>query len=166
MMGSIRTIILAGLVLALGPLVGCRGAGSEDRVDLRIIFVYNADGDLGSRVEGLAKKVFAPDRYECRLCVLTHDLTGERDEWAEFLESLPYPKEFLHRDEWRRQHPSRSEPLPAIFLDDGDGSVRALITSMDFDGLEDLSALQGLLLRRLGPEMETSGHAGRDSGQM
>jgi hypothetical protein len=166
MRGSIRTIILAGLVLTLGPLAGCGGAGSEDRVDLRIIFVYNADGDLASRVEGLAKKVFAPDRYACRLCVLTHDLAGERDEWAEFLESLPYPKEFLHRDEWRQQHPSRSEPLPAIFLDDGDGSIHTLITSIDVEELGGLPALRGLLLRRLGQEVETSGPTGRDPGQM
>ena len=40
-----------------------------------------------------------------------------KDEWKAFLETLPFEKEFLHRDEFQKEHPEfKNIRLPAIYI--------------------------------------------------
>lgn len=66
------------------------------RVD-RLLFVYNADSGIVASVVDSAKKLLRING--CALCLLTHSLTGENDEWAICKESLGLPVDYVHRDE-------------------------------------------------------------------
>jgi len=88
---------------------------------MKLILVYNADSGLASALFDSAHKLFSPGTYQCSLCALTHGLAGPKREWSEFLRTLPEPPEFLHRDEFLKQHPNLAEtPLPAVFARDED----------------------------------------------
>ena len=39
-----------------------------------------------------------------------------KKEWKEFLNSLDYKISFLHKDEFRKEHPEEKYELPAIFV--------------------------------------------------
>ncbi len=84
-----------------------------------LIFVYNADSGLFNTLADIGHKLFSPDTYKCDLCMLTHGYLSERGEWRTFVEQLPMPSRFLHRDEFRREFPQVDVPLPAVFLQQG-----------------------------------------------
>jgi len=83
----------------------------------KLIFVYNADSSVFSQVSDAVKKVVTPSKYECNLCMVTYGAISMKDEWREFLDTLPFEKEFLHRDEFQKRYPELdSIKLPAIFI--------------------------------------------------
>lgn len=81
-----------------------------------LIFVYNADSGLFNTLADIGHKLLSPDTYRCDLCMLTHGVFTEREQWRAFVESLPLPCRFLHRDEFRREFPEVNADLPAVFL--------------------------------------------------
>ena len=86
----------------------------------KIIFVYNADSGVFNLLSDVAHKIFSPQTYSCNLCALTHSNFGMKAEWKTFLETLDYPLEFLHADEFKNRYPSEKFKLPAIFKSDND----------------------------------------------
>ena len=82
---------------------------------MSLLFVYNADSGLFNTMADIGHKIFSPDTYQCDLCQLTHGYFSERSQWREFIESLGIECQFLHRDEFRKAYPGRSDPLPAVF---------------------------------------------------
>jgi len=80
-----------------------------------LIFAYNADTGLFNAVADMAHKLFSPETYACNLCAITHSHIGMRREWRQFIDSLPVPVEFLHRNELHAAHGLQHIPLPAIF---------------------------------------------------
>lgn len=86
----------------------------------QLIFVYNADSGIFNSVVDSMKKLADPGSYECNLCRVTHGVVKMRNPWREYLESLPYEKIFLHRDELANQYPSKTDlELPAILIKRG-----------------------------------------------
>jgi len=113
---------------------------SEDH--RKILFVYNADSGTLEALKDYFHKMASPSTYECRLCGITYGNLGMRTSWKDFLESLPFSSEFIHRDEFRKEY-CRNDPLPAAFIIEGK-SIQTLISKEDIDGagsLEDLIAL-------------------------
>lgn len=95
-------------------------------------------------------KAFAPSTYQCHLCRLTYGLVRERREWRTFVETLPLPTEFLHRDEVARRHAEWvGEALPALFVIDDDGP-RVLIPAVELNSAVDLADLCRLVTERVG----------------
>jgi len=89
---------------------------------MNLIFVYNADSGIFNTLSDIAHKLFSPQTYECNLCNLTHGYFQAREEWTTFLNDLDAQIEFLHRDEFVRQHGSKESvegvEFPAIFVKD------------------------------------------------
>lgn len=82
-----------------------------------LLFVYNADSSVFTQVSDAIKKIVTPNKYQCNLCLVTYGAVSMKDEWKEFLNTLLFEKEFLHRDEFHEKYPELKEvKLPAIFI--------------------------------------------------
>ncbi len=113
-----------------------------------LIFVYNADSGLFNTLADIAHKIFSPQTYACRLCALTHTPVGMRQEWKEFIQSLPLPVEFLHRDELAEQYGFTGIALPALFLKRED-RVELWIDAKEINATPTLDALKRLISERI-----------------
>jgi len=111
---------------------------------LKLIFVYNADGDLFSKVTDFAHKIFSPSTYACSLCSLTYDSFGIKKEWAYFINDLDADLEFYHKDEFASKYESLNSELPAIFINEN-GNVRKLVDAKVINSFKTLDELQTLI---------------------
>jgi hypothetical protein len=95
----------------------------------RLIFVYNADGDVFSTVTDFAHKIISPKTYACSLCSLTYGNFGIKKDWAEYIKTVQPSPEFLHKDEFIKKYsPSGvikypvvvtlKDSIPEIFISD------------------------------------------------
>ena len=115
-----------------------------------LVFVYNADAGLGSRLLDSAHKLVSPQTYACNLCKLSHGLMGERTAWRRFIERLPYPAEFLHRDQAEQRFGDTLEPMtwPAILYHDDHGT-RVWLDAETLNTLDTPEALMQRIERHL-----------------
>ncbi len=84
-----------------------------------MILVYNAYGGIYPGIVDFMKKEVFPKSYPCNLCYLTFGTFSMKPEWKEFLESLPYKKTELHKDEFKRKYQPENLPLPVILISNG-----------------------------------------------
>ena len=106
----------------------------------KLIFVYNANsGAISALIDGLHKN-FMPSTYQCQLCSLSYGRVSMKKEWKEFTKALPYTVEFLHKDEFEREHPDVKATLPAAYVDDGE-TVNEVISKTQFSRMNDLDDL-------------------------
>ena len=118
-------------------------------VQHRILFVYNADSGPFALLKDYVHKIVSPETYPCSLCQITFDNLGMKRAWRRFVQALPHPAVFLHRDELAAQYPALSDlALPAVILDD-DGAIRVLVSAEELDRTPDVGALQALVLAGL-----------------
>ncbi|GAA4034637.1 hypothetical protein GCM10022409_18830 [Hymenobacter glaciei] len=121
----------------------------SDALPQRLLFVYNADGGLLPGLKDLFHKILSPATYPCSLCAVTYGATALRPEWKEFVQALPVPVAFLHRDEFVRAYPAKqNEPLPAAFAVGGSGALTSFIEAPEMDAA-DLNGLMALVQQRL-----------------
>ncbi|MDH5425195.1 MAG: hypothetical protein OEY29_09390 [Gammaproteobacteria bacterium] len=113
----------------------------------KIIFVYNADSGLFNTVSDIAHKIFSPSTYECQLCAITHSAFSMREEWKMFLQSIHHQMEFLHRDEWQKQHPDQADELPAVYY--GNDTLSLLISRREINQCKTIDELKQLIKERL-----------------
>lgn len=114
-----------------------------------LLFVYNADSTFFAQVSDFARKVIAPQTYKCNLCMITYGLFEMKDEWKEFVDTLPQRKIFLHRDEFVKKYPEQSKiPPPAIFVI-SNGSLNELVTAQEINQEKDIAGLKKLLLLKI-----------------
>ena len=114
-----------------------------------IVFVYNAEAGLFHALADTAHKLLRPETYACRLCAVTHGLTGEKRAWRAYLDGLGRPLRFYHRADFHAAHPDWArEPLPAIFLEE-EGSLTPLLSAAEIAVCDDLGALIAKLDRAL-----------------
>lgn len=85
----------------------------------KIILVYNAWGGIYPGIADLVHKEFFPASYPCNLCFISFGTFGMKDAWKQFLDSLPYERIELHKDQSKRNYQPEDMPLPAILLSDG-----------------------------------------------
>ncbi len=115
----------------------------------RLIFVYNADGGRLAGLKDMFHKILSPSTYPCSLCAVTYGATAMRPEWTAFVQKLPMPVEFLHRDEFVRDYPQwRAHPLPAAFAEAETGAITPFIEAPEMDAV-DLNGLMELVRARL-----------------
>lgn len=121
----------------------------KNNIQDKIIFVYNAASSVFAQVSDAFKKVAAPDTYQCNLCRITYGAVSMKDEWKAFLDTLPFEKEFLHRDEFQKQYPELSEAkLPAIFIFQNN-VLRPLASAGDINMQKDIEGLKMLINNRI-----------------
>lgn len=76
----------------------------------KILFIYNANSDTGSKMLDFAHKIVSPATYNCNLCSLTHGNFTENKQWKTFRERLlaeGYELEFFHKDEFQKSYKSK-----------------------------------------------------------
>jgi len=110
----------------------------------RIIFVYNEDSGFFNGVAGWAHKALSPDTYQCALCRITFGLTGMLVPWKSYLERLPYPVMFLHRDEFRARFPAQATLALPVILAEQAGRTEPLLTAAD---IRSAGGMLGLISR-------------------
>jgi hypothetical protein len=86
-----------------------------------LIFVYNADSTLYAQLTDAAHKLLSPETYQCNLCKITYSAVSMKQEWKEYLQTLPFKFHFMHRDEFHEKFPTLQRvSLPAVFLKDAE----------------------------------------------
>ncbi len=114
-----------------------------DGANPKIIFVYNADSGVFNLLSDIAHKMFSPQTYACRLCAITHSNFGMKKEWKAYLDTLPYPLEFLHTDEFKNKYKPEKVNLPAIFIHEN-GSLKQIADAEEINkskSIEDLKLI-------------------------
>lgn len=111
---------------------------------MKLIFVYNSDGNFASLIKDTAHKVVSPKTYPCNLCRLTYPLASMDEGWKKFIHSLPHEAIFFHRDEFHKKFPSqKNTPLPAVFKEESSG-LSLIIPSAEINkakSVEDLISI-------------------------
>jgi hypothetical protein len=116
-------------------------------MNILLVFVYNAGGDLFSAVTDFAHKIFSPTTYQCQLCALTYGNFSMKQEWKSFIEGLPVRTVFLHKDEFEKQYNIHTS-LPAIFIVSG-GNVKEIMTQRQIDSCRTLEELKTVVANEL-----------------
>ena len=116
-----------------------------DTSENSIIFVYNADSGLFNTVSDIAHKIFSPDTYECALCSISHGYFHVRADWKHFIENLPMPCEFLHRDEAIKKY-KFTDQLPAVFIHKPE-SLEVCLTADEIGKCKSVEDLQQAVLQ-------------------
>ena len=115
----------------------------------RLLFVYNADGGRLAGLKDLFHKILSPGTYPCSLCAVTYGAASMRPKWRHFIQALPVPVKFLHRDEFVRDYPQwRTRTLPAAFAANETDDLTPFIRAAEMDAL-DLNGLMALVQTRL-----------------
>jgi len=111
----------------------------------KLIFVYNTDSSVFSQVSDAVKKILTPSKYECNLCMVTYGAISMKDEWRKFLDALPFEKEFLHRDEFHKQHPElKSTKLPTIFISQNN-TLNPLVSADEINMQKNIDGLKNII---------------------
>lgn len=115
---------------------------------IKLFFVYNADGNLFSKVTDFAHKILSPSTYPCSLCALTYDNFGVKKQWAEFLRKLNMEQEFFHKDEFLIEYKPNEVEFPAIFIEK-DKSLQLLVPSAMINACITLQDLEQVIMAKL-----------------
>lgn len=110
-----------------------------------IIFIYNAKSGLFAGLSDVVTKIIAPSQYECNLCKITYGPLSMKEEWAQFLETLPQEKVFLHKDELVNEYGELSSyELPAVFLHQ-DNKFSILVSKDQLNTVKSVAELKEIL---------------------
>lgn len=113
-------------------------------------FVYNVDGTAAAILEDFVHRIREPETYPCRLCDVTYGRFFKKAEWSRFVAGLPIRARFHLRNVFARRHPGQaSEALPAVFVEEPEGSLRVLISAEEIHAVKDLPGLQELVTKRV-----------------
>lgn len=109
---------------------------------MKLIFVYNVNSNLLALIGATTHKLASPKTYmACNLCKLTYPGIFMNKEWKQFISSLPYVTEFLHRDEFIKKYPDQKDiKLPATFIDNG-SSLHLVISNEEINKAKNISEL-------------------------
>lgn len=112
----------------------------------KILFIYNANSDAGSKMLDFAHKIVSPDTYDCVLCSLTFGNFTENKQWKGFRESLlakGYELEFFHKDEFRENYKSKFGHKYAypIILVETDHDLEVLVSAEKLKAMETVENL-------------------------
>jgi len=114
----------------------------------KLLFVYNADAGFFNTLTDYAHKVLSPKTYPCQLCAITYGNLGMNKDWKRFVSGLPYPVEFLHRDELFKKYHISEGAFPCAYFRDG-GTISLLIKKQDIDKCQSVDELKELVKESL-----------------
>ncbi len=111
---------------------------SNNKSNMKLIFVYNADSGPISGLFDIGHKIISPGSYSCGLCQLTFDTFTEKQAWRVFRESSPIEMEFLHRDEFEKKYGMQFD-YPVILRQNEETEI--LLSKKEIDGVAHLDEL-------------------------
>jgi len=97
----------------------------------------------------LIHKTAKPSTYPCKLCMVTFNGATMNKIWKQYISTLDIRTVFLHSDEFKEAYPKHDIPLPTVLLDNGSGTMKALISSNEFKDSTQVTELIQLLKSRL-----------------
>lgn len=106
----------------------------------KLQFVYNAETGFFNKLTDFAHKIISPKTYACSLCALTYGKFTMKEEWAEYIKSLPMEVEFIYKNEWKFA-PVRQE-YPLVALQTGTDRVEVLLEASELNELKSLKQLR------------------------
>ena len=109
----------------------------------RLQFIYNAETGLFNRLTDFAHKAISPATYACNLCALTYGTLTVKQDWADYIKSLPFEVEFWYRDEWKFAHLRQEYPLVALLIDEKE--VEVLLEAGQLNEIKSLEELKQAL---------------------
>jgi hypothetical protein len=116
---------------------------------LRLVLVYNANAGFFGAVADSVHKLLSPDTYACGLCYYTHGAFGMKRSFKDFLERLPVPVAFYHRDEFRRRQGDVGVALPAVLWEAEDGTFEVVVPAeaLAVDPAAEEAGMEALMAR-------------------
>jgi len=121
----------------------------ELKTSSELIFVYNANSGFFAGIKDLIHKSVSPKTYVCNLCGLTFNGASMKQEWREFINSLPLKTTFLHKDEFIKQYPKyTTAQFPAVYKIE-DATLTEIIPAFEVNKAKSLSDLKSLILETL-----------------
>jgi hypothetical protein len=121
---------------------------SELNTSRHLVFVYNADGGRINGIKDYFHKIFSPSTYDCNLCGISFGLGGMKKDWKTYIEDLPLPVEFLHRDEFNEQYPQLQKEFPSAWLKQNE-NMELLISAKEMNKPKSLNELIKLTNEKL-----------------
>ncbi len=115
---------------------------------MKLLFVYNIEKSLVSKASEYLGGMLNSRNEDCKLCSLTYDNLGMKKEWKEFVEGLPYPIEFLYKEDFigkYEEFESEDFPLVVVYED----KPRVLISAEQINPLKSLKDLMSLVSNSL-----------------
>tara|TARA_R110002051_G_scaffold3131_6_gene16862 strand:+ start:13619 stop:13996 length:378 start_codon:yes stop_codon:yes gene_type:complete len=114
----------------------------------KILFIYNANSDTGSKMLDFAHKIVSPATYNCKLCSLTFGNFKENKQWKDFRESLQakgYELEFYHKDEFQKSYKSKfgHKYTYPIILEETAHDLEVLVSAKKLNAMETVEELIG-----------------------
>lgn len=113
----------------------------------KIIFVYNADSGMANALLDYGKKYIRPSKYDCELCMVTFGAFGMKKDWRSFVDTFPFPVEFMHKDELIKKHDYKGD-LPAVFILKNK-KLDQIISSTEFEKVKSLDDLKKLVTKKV-----------------
>ncbi|MEO6288423.1 MAG: hypothetical protein ABIO76_00805 [Ginsengibacter sp.] len=114
----------------------------------KIIIAFNSWGGTAPGTIDFLHRFFLPGSYSCNLSKLSYGFFGIKKDWKHFLDSLPYNKIYLHKDEVRKKYIPVDVPLPAILLSDSTHTT-LLVNAAEISGVHNLDSLIALVKKKL-----------------
>ncbi len=114
----------------------------------KILFVYNADAGMINSIKDFFKKAINPEEYQCNLCGLTYGNFAMKNEWKQFVNQLPYPSEFLHRDEFLEKYAVDDPKFPCAYFK-RNNELKLLIPEAEMSKVPSLEALETLVTKHI-----------------
>ena len=114
----------------------------------QLIFVYNADSGLFNTVTDWAHKIISPSTYQCELCALTYGNFTMKNEWKNFIQTLPAEVIFTYKNDFHKQHQQEVE-LPAVFLKKNHQLPLLIISKNEISHCNHLDELMNLISKKL-----------------
>lgn len=109
----------------------------------RLQFIYNAETGLFNKLTDFAHKAISPATYNCNLCALTYGTFTVKQEWADYIKSLPLGAEFIYRDEWKFRAAHTNYPLVALQM--GEDEAEVLLEARQLRAMKSLQELKQVL---------------------
>jgi len=107
------------------------------------IAVYNAYGGIFPGLVDMVHKIASPGTYPCNLCYQAFGNFGMKPGWKSFLDSLPFEKVALHKENFMKQYEPENLELPVILLSNAN-STQVLVSAAELNkatSLENLLAI-------------------------
>jgi len=109
-----------------------------------LVFVYNADSGMFNLLTDIAHKIFSPQTYACQLCSITHGNLKMHEEWRTFVHLLPIACDFMHRDEFLKEHSKMVDGFPAVYLR-STGKLQLCVNAKEINQCKNLLELKSLI---------------------
>ena len=117
-------------------------------LELKLIFIYNADSGPISLMKDFFHKVLKPSTYECNLCAVSFGNFGMKKEWKNYIDNLDVPAEFLHRDQFIKQYDVKNAQFPSAYLKT-DSKLELFISQDEMNELQSVEELIRIVIKKL-----------------